>query len=142
MQIPVLSWHLHFVCESTTLLRTYLDKLRPRVLRPGDEGNPYIFPGQGSSDEGLHQPYKTLLKRTTRLLARHVGIKINPHLYRHLVGWIWLKDSPDHLPQVQRLLGHTSIQTTQNYYAEIDETLAVEAWRRGGPEFPTSLPLR
>ncbi|WP_306752389.1 site-specific integrase [Paracoccus actinidiae] len=115
--------------EVSTLLRTYLDKLRPRVLRPGGEGNPFIFPGQGCTDDGLHQPYKTLLQRTTRLLARHVGIKINPHLYRHLVGWIWLKDSPDHLPQVQRLLGHKSIQTTQDYYAEIDENLAIEAWQ-------------
>lgn len=64
-----------------------------------------------------------------RLVHRHVGVQINPHLYRHLIGWIWLRESLDNLPKVQKLLGHKSIKTTITYYAEIDETLALQDWQ-------------
>ncbi|SLN54852.1 site-specific tyrosine recombinase XerC [Pseudoruegeria aquimaris] len=114
--------------ESTSrLLRTYLEVLRPRVLQSGDAQNPYLFPGHGKGRVGTH--YSALLKRVTGLLARYVGVNIHPHLYRHLVGWIWLKDNPDHLPKVQRLLGHRSLQTTLDYYAELDEGLVLDAWQ-------------
>ncbi|SHF20479.1 Phage integrase family protein [Ruegeria intermedia] len=114
--------------ESTSrLLRTYLEVLRPKLLMPDDRQNPYLFPSQGKAAPGAH--YGALLKRVTRLLARHVGVDIHPHLYRHLIGWIWLRDNPDHLPKVQRLLGHRSLQTTLDYYAELDEGLVLDAWQ-------------
>ena len=112
---------------TSRLLRTYLEVLRPKLLMPDDRQNPYLFPSQGKAAPGTH--YGALLKRVTRLLARHVGVRIHPHLYRHLVGWIWLKDNPDHLPKVQRLLGHKSLQTTLDYYAELDEGLVLDAWQ-------------
>lgn len=115
--------------ESTSrLLRSYLEVLRPKLLMPEDRQNPYLFPSQGKAAPGTH--YGALLKRVTRLLARHVGVRIHPHLYRHLIGWIWLKDSADNLPKVQRLLGHRSLQTTLDYYAELDEGLVLDAWQK------------
>ncbi len=114
--------------ESTSrLLRKYLEDLRPRILKPGDKQNPYLFPSQGK--EAIDTHYSTLLKRVTRLLAKHVGVQIHPHLYRHLIGWIWLKDCSDHLPKVQRLLGHKNLQTTLDYYAELDEDLLLDEWQ-------------
>ncbi|GAA6162191.1 hypothetical protein NBRC116589_43650 [Ruegeria sp. HU-ET01832] len=114
--------------ESTSrLLRKYLEDLRPHILKSGDRQNPYLFPGQGKGANGAH--YGVLLKRLTRLLAKHVGVSIHPHLYRHLIGWIWLKDSSDHLPKVQRLLGHKNLQTTLDYYAELDEDLLLDEWQ-------------
>ncbi len=114
--------------RTSRLLRNYLEVLRPRILKPDDKQNPYLFPSQGKGAPGTH--YCTLLKRVTRLLARHVGVNIHPHLYRHLIGWIWLKDSPDNLPKVQRLLGHKSLQTTLDYYAELDEALVLDEWQQ------------
>ncbi|WP_424940103.1 tyrosine-type recombinase/integrase [Aliiroseovarius sp. S253] len=113
--------------RTSRLLRNYLEVLRPRILSAEDKQNPYLFPSQGEKARGKH--FSTLLKRVTRLLERHVGVSIHPHLYRHLIGWIWLKDSPDNLPKVQRLLGHKSLQTTLDYYAEIDETLVLDEWQ-------------
>lgn len=60
---------------------------------------------------------------------RITGIRMNPHLYRHFLGWLWLKDDPDRLPDVQRLLGHISLETTLEFYAEIDETFAIDRWQ-------------
>ncbi|WP_052272351.1 site-specific integrase [Leisingera sp. ANG-M7] len=114
--------------RTSRLLRNYLEVLRPRILKPDDKQNPYLFPTQGKGVPGTH--YGTLLKRVTSLLARHVGVNIHPHLYRHLIGWIWLKDSPDNLPKVQRLLGHVSLQTTLDYYAELDEALVLDEWQQ------------
>ena len=34
----------------------------------------------------------------------------------------------DHLPKVQRLLGHKRLQTTIDHYAELDETLISNEW--------------
>ncbi|MFU8865641.1 MAG: tyrosine-type recombinase/integrase, partial [Rhodobacterales bacterium] len=108
------------------LLRMYLDYVRAKALLENDDVNPYLFPRQSGS--GINQPYNTILKRVVTLLHRAVGIKINPHLYRHLIGWIWLKDSLNHLPKVQRLLGHKSLQTTIDYYAEVDADLVFDEW--------------
>lgn len=113
--------------RTSKLLRHYVDTVRVKALLDQDNKNPYLFPRQTSGT--LNQPYRNLLGRVTRLLQRHVGIRINPHLYRHLLGWIWLKDSLDHLPRVQRLLGHKSLQTTIEYYAELDESLVFDEWQ-------------
>lgn len=108
------------------LLRLYLDHVRAKALLENDGVNPYLFPRQ--SGRKMNQPYKNILKRVVTLLHRVAGIKINPHLYRHLIGWIWLKDSLNHLPKVQRLLGHAGLQTTIDYYAELDTGLVFDEW--------------
>jgi len=115
--------------RASRLMRNYIDKIRPLLLHTGDDDNPYLFPGQKSGQFNLNSPYRGLLKRVVRLLHQHVGVRVNPHLYRHLVGWIWLKESMDNLPRVQRLLGHKSLQTTVEYYAELDETLVMDGWQ-------------
>ncbi|MGP6089209.1 tyrosine-type recombinase/integrase [Antarctobacter jejuensis] len=111
---------------TSKLLRTYLETVRPRILTASQKENPYLFPSQGETNADGH--YAGLLKRVTRRLHQKAGVRINPHLYRHLVGWIWLKDSLDHLPKVQRLLGHKRLQTTIDHYAELDESLISNEW--------------
>ncbi|UWR30983.1 site-specific integrase [Sulfitobacter sp. W002] len=115
--------------RASRLMRTYIDQIRPILLHPDDEENPYLFPRQQGVKFELNAPYRGILGRVTRMLHRQVGVQINPHLYRHLVGWIWLKESMDNLPRVQRLLGHKSLQTTVDYYAELDETLVMDGWQ-------------
>lgn len=113
--------------RQSKLLRSYLDTVRAKCLVSDDDRNPYLFPAQVRKEE-VGQPYKTILKRVTRVLNEKVGTRINPHLYRHLIGWIWLKQSIDNLPKVQRMLGHTSLQTTIDYYAELDQSLVFDDW--------------
>ncbi|WP_150120849.1 tyrosine-type recombinase/integrase, partial [Sulfitobacter sp. HI0040] len=111
---------------ASKLLKTYLETVRPAILAASQKENPYLFPAQGKTNADGH--YAGLLKRVTARLHRKVGVRINPHLYRHLIGWIWLRDSLDNLPKVQRLLGHKRLQTTIDHYAELDETLISEEW--------------
>ncbi|EAQ04644.1 hypothetical protein OB2597_05160 [Pseudooceanicola batsensis HTCC2597] len=113
--------------RQSKLLRSYLETVRAKCLVSGDDRNPYLFPAQVRKEE-VGQPYKTILKRVTRVLNEKVGTRINPHLYRHLIGWIWLKQSIDNLPKVKRMLGHTRLQTTIDYYAELDPSLVFDAW--------------
>lgn len=109
-------------------LRMYLDKIRPKALRAGDEFNPFLFPAQGPT-AARGEPYVGLLERLMRHTHRITGIRMNPHLYRHFIGWLWLKEDPNRLPDVQRLLGHISLETTLEFYAEIDEHFALERWQ-------------
>ncbi len=115
--------------SASRLLRGYLDKIREKALLSGDERNPYLFPGQDRRTFRPNQPYKGILQRLTRRVHVTVGVRINPHLYRHLIGWFWLKEDVNNLPKVQKLLGHKSLQTTINHYAEIDEDLALDSWQ-------------
>jgi len=116
--------------ESTSkLLRLYLGQLREKALTVGDERNPYLFPSQKGFGLERGKHYGSILQRVTRLLEKHVHVRIHPHLYRHLIGWIWLKESTANLPKVKILLGHTSLQTTLDYYAELDEFLVLDQWQ-------------
>lgn len=110
-------------------LAQYIEHLRPLALAEEDKANPYLFPNQGGAGGQLNTPYKAVLKRACRAVGRATGVSIHPHLYRHLLGWIWLKDDPAQLPMVQKLLGHKTLQTTLDYYAEIDENLALNNWQ-------------
>ena len=116
---------------ASKLLRVYVEQLREKALRPGDARNPFLFPSQNLDQRKFvsDRPYQGILRRLVTRVHTDVGVRINPHLYRHLIGWIWLKESLDNLPKVQRLLGHKSLQTTIDHYAEIDETLALEEWQ-------------
>jgi integrase len=111
--------------EASETLRAYLGFIRAKALRQGDEANLFLFPSPKKSGE----PYISLLNALCRRVHTYVGTPLNPHLYRHLIGWIWLRKDPAALPQVQRLLGHKSIETTMRYYADIADDVAINLWQ-------------
>lgn len=114
---------------ASRLMDNYLKILRPKLLHPEDGQNPFLFPSPPhAGKQRIGGCYETLPDRLVDVVHERVGVRINPHLWRHLIGWIWLKEDPDKLPAVQKLLGHKSIQTTVDYYAEIDETVVLTEW--------------
>lgn len=115
---------------TSKLLRSYIGSLREKALTAGDERNPYLFPSQKRANFKPDQFYTSLLQRVTKLLEKHAHVSIHPHLYRHLIGWIWLKESTANLPKVQILLGHKNLQTTLNYYAELDQEVVLNDWQK------------
>jgi integrase len=115
--------------QQSKLMRQYIEKVRTKLLLNGDDANPYLFPQQSRKGFEVNRPYNGLLLRVTRRLYEHVGVSVHPHLYRHLIGWIWLRDSMDNLPRVQKLLGHKSLRTTVEYYAELEENLVGDEWQ-------------
>ena len=121
--------HIPLDEHASVRLKQFVEKVRAKALRTGDDANPFLFPAQGEGcDYGT--PYKGLLERLARHTKRKLGFRMNPHLYRHFLGWLWLKEDPDRLPDVQRLLGHKSLETTLAHYAEIDEDLALDRWSK------------
>lgn len=116
--------------KASKLLDQYLKVLRPKVLHPDDKQNPFLFPSPPHAGrQRLGNCYETLPDRLVDQVHDRVGVRINPHLWRHLLGWIWLREDPDKLPAVQKLLGHRNIQTTIIYYADIDESLVLTKWQ-------------
>lgn len=111
------------------LLDQYLKSLRPKMLHPDDDRNPYLFPSPPhAGKQRVGGFYDGLPDRLVDQVHERVGVRIHPHLWRHLLGWIWLKEDPDKLPAVQKLLGHKSIETTIKYYADIDESVVLKKW--------------
>jgi len=116
--------------KASKLLDQYLKSLRAKMLHPDDARNPFLFPSPPHAGrKRVGGFYSGLPDRLVDEVHKRVGLRINPHLWRHLIGWIWLKEDPDKLPAVQKLLGHKSIVTTIKYYADIDESVVLKKWQ-------------
>lgn len=108
----------------SAVFRQHVEKARPLLLTDANKDSTMLFPAR-KCDYGH---YTCLTVQLMREIHERVGVKFHPHLYRHLVGWVWLKEDPAKLGQVQLLLGHKDIKTTLNFYIELDETLALQEW--------------
>jgi integrase len=110
--------------QQSAFLDAYVTHVRPRLMSDRNGANTRLFPSRHSEDGH----YTMLTKRLIDEVHRRAGIRIHPHLYRHIIGWIWLREDPNALPSVQKLLGHKRLETTMTFYAELDETLALQQW--------------
>jgi len=99
-------------------LEIYLDKIRP-VLRRGP--NDFLFPGESTSFKSSN----LLSSQMARLSEEELGVRITAHQYRHLAGSIVLGQNPTAHEHVRQLLGHSSIATTVNFYAPLEQDRAV-----------------
>ena len=91
-------------------LRIYLDQQRPTLVAIAPD-TPYVFVsrgGRGLTREMLWVLVKKYVKRAG------VNAKVSPHTLRHSFATHLLTGGAD-LRTVQELLGHASIQTTQQY---------------------------
>ncbi|RLE63531.1 MAG: recombinase XerC [Thermoprotei archaeon] len=90
--------------ETKKLLVDYCSELG---FEPGD----YIFPGNNSP----HIHYVTV-ERIVRKLAKKAGLnkKVTPHILRHSFATYALSRGMD-VREIQELLGHASLKTTQVY---------------------------
>jgi integrase/recombinase XerD len=91
-------------------LRTYLDRQRPGLVKTSPE-TPWLFVSKGGKKltrEMLWVLVKKYVKRAG------LNTKVSPHTLRHSFATHLLSGGAD-LRTVQELLGHASIQTTQQY---------------------------
>jgi integrase len=66
----------------------------------------------------------------TRLAFDRLGLRVNPHLYRHIVHLVVLRKFPGAYAMVARVLTHRSIATTIQNYSHYDGELAMRAYQR------------
>jgi integrase len=104
------------------MIQTYRDRYRP-VLGAAAARSPYLLPAPKGTGHRSLGNVATLIRNRVH---RHTGLRLNLHLYRHLMACLFLKDDPAQSAAVSALLGHApgSIATTR--YAEIDSLWAAE----------------
>lgn len=110
--------------DVTRLIRVYWERFRP-LLNP--RGSPFLFcglfPEQPRSKTGFSA-------QLSQLVFDRLGLRVNPHLYRHLVHLVVLRRFPAAYAMVARVLTHRSINTTIQNYSYLDGEIAMRAYQQ------------
>jgi integrase len=112
---------LPLTAETVELLDLYIEHIRPRVVR---SPNSFLFPGEANGPKGVG----LLSSQIRDFMHRHVGLRMSAHKFRHLIGYLFLKQHPGAHEVVRQLLGHKSIDTTIRYYASLEQDEAFELY--------------
>lgn len=101
------------------LLQVYVAKARPLLTAAG---NDFLFPGQGQRYKGPG----VLSKQIAAAAIRILGVRVTGHQFRHLVGYVYLRENPGSHEVVRRILGHKNIATTIGSYAGMEQAAAIK----------------
>jgi integrase len=96
--------------ETVDVVAWYVREHRPVLLvEPTDA----LFPRKS----GRSKSPAALGTQISSTMFKFTGLKINPHLFRHIAGKLFLDARPGQYEVVRRVLGHRSIATTTSVYA-------------------------
>jgi hypothetical protein len=104
--------------ESAALIGRYLDQFRPLLA---SAENRALFPGAGA---GPKTDY-ALARQIIKTVLRNVGIRVNPHLFRHIAVKLHLDRHPGEHAIVTHALGNRSMDATALHYAGLETAAAV-----------------
>lgn len=107
--------------STVALLDSYLNDYRRRLTAAD---GPYLFPGWG----GTRRSTDSLSYLLSQFIRRETGIVMHAHLFRHLAGFLYLRENPEGIETIRQLLGHTTVRTTLRNYAEIEARHAVRRY--------------
>ena len=85
--------------------------------------SPWLFPARQS--HGSMDP-NTLSRSIFRIIRKSTGLDVNAHLFRHLAAMLYLQAHPGEYEAVRRLLGHTQLSRTLNFYAGFEAGTATQ----------------
>jgi integrase len=94
--------------ELARRLRWYRRHILPRL---GADVNGRLF----VTRDGSRKSQATITKQITDALARHVGIHMTPHQFRHFGATSYLERHPEDFETARALLGHAWTKTTRIY---------------------------
>ena len=100
------------------MLERYLAQFRPALAPVRSTA---LFPG-GS------QGYKhgnTLREQIGNAVFAHTGMRVHPHLFRHIAAKLFLDANPGSYEVMRRVLGHRSLETTTAFYTGLETAAAV-----------------
>jgi integrase/recombinase XerD len=78
----------------------------------------FVFVNLYAGQIGHPMTYAAVMSLVKRL-CKKTGITFTPHMLRHSRATAWIRDDHLPLPTVSRLLGHASIQTTNDTYLQL-----------------------
>jgi len=90
-------------------LATYLDVVRPRLLR--QPSNAFWI-----SQKGGALSYSAIWGVITRHTARRLGVRVAPHDVRDAAATTWAIAAPEHIGIARDLLAHSDLRTTTKHY--------------------------
>jgi integrase/recombinase XerD len=94
----------------TPYLATYLDVVRPRMLRQPACNALWVSPS------GAALTYSAIWRIITRHTLRRLGIRIAPHDARDAGATTWAIAAPERIGIARDLLGHSDLRTTTRHY--------------------------
>jgi integrase/recombinase XerD len=101
-------------------LETYIDTYRPILLKGNKSCDLWI------STRGRRMSEQSVYWNTCRLTEELFNQRINPHLFRDCAASALATKDPEHILAIARILGHTSITTTQRHYNQSQMTAAAD----------------
>jgi len=104
--------------QSVELIERYLREFWPRLA---PRGSTALFPGRGG---GPKVP-RGFAEQISDTIHSHTGMRINPHLFRHVAAKLYLDANPGGYEVVRRVLGQRSINTTLRFYTGLETASAV-----------------
>jgi integrase len=85
---------------------------RKEILsRPGADPQGDLFVNR----HGSRKSQETLSQQLTETIAKHVGVPMTPHQFRHFAAALYLDQHPESFQNVSDLLGHAWAKTTLVY---------------------------
>jgi integrase len=94
--------------EVARRLRWYRRHMLPRL---GADANGYLFVTRNGGRKGQ----TTLTVQIINALARHIGIHMTPHQFRHFGATSYLEQHPEDFETAREILGHAWGKTTRIY---------------------------
>lgn len=106
--------------ESTRLIAFYIDRLLPLF---GDNPRGFLFPGQNMGQPKSAEQFGRIFRK---VIKQETGLDFFPHLARHFGATLFLRENPEGVQIVQRVLAHKSMGTTIRSYASLEDEAAVK----------------
>jgi site-specific recombinase XerD len=94
--------------EVARRLRWYRRQILPRL---GADVNEHLF----VTEKGIRKSQTTLTVQIIDAIARHVGIHMTPHQFRHFGATSYLEEHPEDFETARAMLGHAWSKTTRIY---------------------------
>lgn len=91
--------------------------MRDRVGILCPPGVAWLFPRRDGTENMVPS---SLGSRISKVIRTHTGLKVHPHLFRHLSAKLMLKAHPGHYELVRRILGHAETSTTWETYVGLE----------------------
>ena len=96
-----------------------------------------FFPGKGSAS----RVPQSLAKQLKAFVWSQTGLIVHAHIFRHLAAKLFLQANPGEYETVRQLLGHKSVTTTIDFYADADTELAFRRYDEMVAEHRLRIPL-